>query len=155
VYQGYATTADGKRTVHETSLGNAAIAATAGKIITYNRTAALTQFSSSNGGHSAPGAYPYLKAQPDPYDDVIRPNTWSTTLSAAAIAEAYPSVGTVQQLQVVRRDGYGRFGGRVLAIDIVGSDASVTVSGPEFRFAVGLRSTLFTVSETVAVARKR
>ena len=155
VYQGYATTVRGIRTVHENSLGNAAIAATAGKIVTYNRAAALTQFSSSNGGHSAPGAYPYLKPQPDPYDDVIRPNTWSTTLSAAAVAEAYPSVGTVQQLQVLSRDGYGRYGGRVLYIKIIGSAGSATVSGPDFRFAVGLRSTLFTVSETIAAARKR
>jgi SpoIID/LytB domain protein len=147
VYRGYAsTTPAGTRTVHETSNGNTAVTATAGSILTYGGTAALTQFSSSNGGHSAPGDYPYLRPQPDPYDAVIRPNTWTVALSAAAIAKAYPTVGEVQQLQVVSRDGYGRYGGRVTWIKITGSTGSVTVTGPQFRFAAGLRSTLFTIA---------
>jgi SpoIID/LytB domain protein len=144
VYRGYAsTTPAGTRTVHETSNGNTAVTATAGWILTFGGTAALTQFSSSNGGHSAPGDYPYLRPQPDPYDPV---NTWRTTLSAAAIADAYPTVGEVQELQVVSRDGYGRYGGRVTWIKITGSTSSVTVTGPQFRFATGLRSTLFTIA---------
>ena len=147
VYGGYAsTTPAGTRTVHETSGGDAAVAATAGRIVTFGGTVALTQFSSSNGGHSAPGDYPYLRPQPDPYDAVIRPNTWTATLSAAAIAEAYPTVGEVQELRVLSRDGYGRYGGRVISIEITGSIASVTVSGPQFRFATGLRSALFTIN---------
>ena len=147
VYRGYtSTTPAGTRTVHETSSGNSAVAATAGRIVTFGGTAALTQFSSSNGGHSAPGDYPYLRPQPDPYDAVIRPNTWTATLSAAAIADAYPTVGEVQELRVLSRDGYGRYGGRVTSIEITGSTTSVTVTGPQFRFATGLRSTLFTIA---------
>jgi SpoIID/LytB domain protein len=146
VYRGYATTVAGTRTVHETSNGDAAVVATAGRILSYRGTIALTQFSSSNGGHTAPGAYPYLPPQPDPYDAVVRSNDWTVTRTADAVAQAFPSVGVVQQLQVLSRDGYGRFGGRVLSIKIVGSAASRTVTGPDFRFALGLRSTLFAVS---------
>ena len=147
VYRGYAsTTPAGTRTVQETSSGDAAVAATAGRILTFGGTAALTQFSSSNGGHSAPGGYPYLRPQPDPYDAVIRPNTWTATLTAAAIAEAYPTIGEVLELRVLSRDGYGRYGGRVVSIEITGSTASVTATGPQFRFATGLRSTLFTIA---------
>jgi SpoIID/LytB domain protein len=145
VYRGHATTVGGTRTVHETSNGDAAVAATAGRIVTYQGTIALTQFSSSNGGHSAPGAFPYLKPQPDPYDAVVRPNSWTVTLTAAAVGRAYPTVGAVEQLQVLSRDGYGLFGGRVLSIRVTGSTGSVTVSGPDFRFALTLRSALFTV----------
>jgi stage II sporulation protein D len=153
VYKGYATIEPEMVTVHETDLGNTAVAATAGRIVTYNGTPALAQFSSSNGGHSAPGAYPYLKAKPDPYDNVIRPNTWTKTLTAAVLSDAYPTVGTVRELQVLSRDGYGRYGGRVLSIKISGSAGSVTVPGPQFRFAVGLRSTLFTISEATVAPR--
>jgi stage II sporulation protein D len=76
---------------------------------------------------------------------VIQPNTWTATLSAAALAQAYPTVGEVRELRVLSRDGYGRYGGRVTSIEITGRVASVTVSGPQFRFATGLRSTLFTI----------
>jgi stage II sporulation protein D len=52
----------------ETHNGNAAVKATASKIVTYRGKVALTQFASSNGGYSAPGDYPYLAAHRDPYD---------------------------------------------------------------------------------------
>jgi SpoIID/LytB domain protein len=147
VYRGYAsTTPGGTRTVHETSGGDAAVSATAGRILTYGGAVALAQFSSSNGGHSARGDYPYLRPQPDPYDAVIRANTWTATLTAAAIAEAYPTVGEVRELRVLSRDGYGRYGGRVTSIEITGSTSSLTVTGPQFRFATRLRSTLFTIT---------
>jgi stage II sporulation protein D len=42
--------------------GNAAVTATAGKIVTYRGKVALTQFAPSNGGWSAQGDYPYLSA---------------------------------------------------------------------------------------------
>jgi SpoIID/LytB domain protein len=147
VYRGHAsTTPGGTRTVHETSGGDAAVSATAGRILTYGGAVALAQFSSSNGGHSAPGSYPYLRPQPDPYDAVIQPNNWTETRSAAAIADAYPTVGTVRELRVLSRDGYGRYGGRVTSIEITGSTSSLTVTGPQFRFATRLRSTLFTIT---------
>jgi stage II sporulation protein D len=145
VYAGYAVTYRGSRTVRETAAGNAAIAATAGQILTYHGRPALTQFASSNGGHSAQGDYPYLSSHPDPYDGVIKSQVWSRTLSASSIARIWPSVGTVRQLLISARDGGGRWGGRVQTIKIIGSGRTLSVSGKSFQSAFGLRSNLFTV----------
>jgi stage II sporulation protein D len=136
----------------ETAAGNAAVRATAGIVLTYRGAVALTQYASSNGGHSARGDYPYLAAKPDPYDGVVRSQSWSRTLTAAQIANRYPSVGTVRSLQVVTRDGAGAWGGRVRTIRIVGSRATVTVSGSSFQYRFGLRSTLFQVVAASAPA---
>ncbi len=72
VYPGYAVTSSGRRTVHETKGGNAATKATASTIVKYKGKVALTQFASSNGGHTAQGDYAYLKPKADPYDGVVR-----------------------------------------------------------------------------------
>ena len=130
----------------ENRQGDAAVRATAGKIVTYRGKVALTQFASSNGGAAAASNLPYLRAHPDPYDGVIISQGWTRTISAASVARAWPSVGTVRSLQVVDRDGSGRWGGRVDRIRITGSKGSVTVSGLTFQWRFGMRSTLYTVS---------
>ena len=130
----------------ENSAGNAAVKATAGTIVTYRGVVALTQFAPSNGGHSARGDYPYLAAHPDPYDGVIKSQAWSRTLSASSISRAWPSVGTVKQLQITSRDGAGAWGGRVKAIKIIGSSRTATVSGTTFQHMFGLRSSLYMVA---------
>jgi SpoIID/LytB domain protein len=76
----------------ETTGGNAAVTATAGKIVTYRGKVALTQFASSNGGWSAQGDYPYLSAHRDPYDGVIKSQAWTRIISASSISRAWPSV---------------------------------------------------------------
>jgi stage II sporulation protein D len=130
----------------ETSDGNAAVTATIGTIVTYQGVVALTQFASSNGGHSARGDYPYLAAQRDPYDGVIKSQAWTRTLSASSISRAWPSVGTVRQLQITSRDGAGAWGGRVKAIKIIGTARTATVSGTTFQHIFGLRSSLYMVA---------
>ena len=105
----------------ETSAGNAAVKATNGTIVTYKGAAALTQFASSNGGHSAQGDHPYLAPRPDPYDGVIKSQAWTRTVSASSIASRW-SVGTVRKLQITDRDGAGAWGGRVESIKIIGSN---------------------------------
>jgi stage II sporulation protein D len=150
VYRGYAVTYRGARTVHETANGNAAVAATARVIVTYKGVTALTQYASSNGGHSAQGDYPYLTPRPDPYDGVIKSQSWSRSISATSIARTWPSVGTVRQVQVTARDGAGRWGGRVKSIKIIGTERTVQISGSSFQRAFGLRSTFFTVSGVTA-----
>ncbi|HVD18735.1 MAG TPA: SpoIID/LytB domain-containing protein [Propionibacteriaceae bacterium] len=129
----------------ETSDGNAAVRATAGKIVTYRGKVALTQFASSNGGYSAKGDYPYLAAHRDPYDGVIKSQAWTRVISARSIGGAWPSVGTVKQLQITSRDGAGAWGGRVKTIKIIGTSGTSTVSGTTFQHMFGLRSSLYTV----------
>jgi SpoIID/LytB domain protein len=131
----------------ETSGGNAAVRATTGIIVTYRGVVALTQFASSNGGHSARGDYPYLVAQRDPYDGVIKSQAWTRTLSASSISRAWPSVGTVKRLQITSRDGAGAWGGRVKTIKIIGTLRTATVSGITFQHMFGMRSSLYTVTE--------
>ena len=142
----------------ETSNGNAAVRATAGTIVTYRGKVALTQFASSNGGYSARGDYPYLAAHRDPYDGVIKSQAWTRVISATSISRAWPSVGTVKQLQITSRDGAGAWGGRVKTIKIIGTSRTATVSGTTFQHMFGMRSSLYMVagsSTPVAVAAPR
>lgn len=144
VYHPYASTSRGRRSVNETSGGNAAVAATAHKILTYGNYVCFTQFAASNGGYEIDGGRPYLKARVDPYDGVVSKNAWSLQVSAASVQRHWPSVGTVKSVQVTKRDGGGAWGGRVLSITIVGSAKSLSVGGRTFQSAYGLRSDLFT-----------
>ena len=147
VYGGRATTSSGgTRTVRETAAGTAATKATAGTIVTYGGQVALTQFASSNGGAMSSGGYSYLREKDDPYDGVVRSQAWTKTVTAKAVANAYPSVGTVQQLKITKRDGSGRWGGRVISIKIVGSKSTKTVTGSAFQGKFGMRSSLYTVT---------
>jgi stage II sporulation protein D len=108
------------------------VKATSGKIVTYRGKVALTQFASSNGGYSAKGDYPYLTAHRDPYDGVIKSQAWTRTITASRISRAWPSVGTVKQLQITSRDGAGRWGGRIKTIKIIGSSRTTTCREPPF-----------------------
>ena len=105
----------------ETIGGDAAVRATAGKILTYRGTVALTQ--------RRRGPVAGL----DPHDQGDR--------HRAALALGRHPAG----LRVTSRDGAGAWGGRVRSIAIVGSRATVTVSGSTFQPRFGLRSRLFTV----------
>jgi stage II sporulation protein D len=130
----------------ETAAGNAAVKATAGKVVTYRGAVALTQYSSSNGGWSAQGDYPYLAAHRDPYDGVIKSQAWTRMISTSSISRVWPSVGTVKQLQITSRDGAGAWGGRVKTIKIIGSVRSTTVSGTTFQHMFGMRSSLYMIA---------
>lgn len=121
---------------------DAAIRATAGEVLLAAGTPAFTEFSSSNGGWTVAGSVPYQVAKQDDWDPV---NAWRTTLRATTIENAHPAIGDFQRLRVLRRDGNGTWNGRVLRIRIVGSNATRTLDGDDFRSVFGLRSTWFRV----------
>ena len=100
-----------------------------------------TEFSSSTGGWSAGGAFP---AVVDAGDSHSPNHTWQVHLDGGAVAAAYPQIGQFSALNVVGRNGLGDEGGRVTAMDVVGTAGSVRVSGDSFRLAMGLRSDWFT-----------
>lgn len=146
---------------------DAAIAATAGTVL-YFRTAsgteqlALTEFSASNGGWTAPGssAHPYFVAKEDPYDGrMANPNsTWRRTVEVSRIEAKWPAIGSLRQISVDRRNGYGDYGGRVLAMTLTGSRGSVTVTGDQFRTAMNesgnpFRSNWFRFTDVAAFPR--
>jgi len=138
VYGGYSS---------EDPRSNAAVTATASRVLTYGGKPAFTQFSSSSGGWTSAGSVPYLTARSDPYDNYSgNPvHNWTATLKALAIEQAYPSLGTLRGIRITRRDGNGDWGGRVWTLVLDGSHKDVTVSGDSFRARFGLRSSWFTV----------
>ncbi len=137
VYGGYAA---------EHPATNAAIDFTAGRALLAGGEPAFTQFSSSSGGWTSAGSVPYLPAQEDPYDGWSgNPvHDWSVTFTDQAFERRFPSIGDLRRLVVVGRDGNGQWGGRVTSLRVVGSKATVTVSGDTARSILGLRSTWFT-----------
>jgi len=132
----------------EVSTTNTATARTAGQIRTFHGQPAFTQFSASNGGWMSDGGKPYLVAKKDTFDPWSgNPyRSWTTKVTAAAVEHAFPSIGNLKSLSVTQRDGNGRWGGRIETMKLVGSTGTVTPSGDDFRKALGLRSTWFTVS---------
>lgn len=137
---------------NETANGDAAVRATAHVIMSYRGKPAYTQFTSSNGGQITQGDYSYQIPQRDPYDGVIKDQTWSRKISAAKLGRAF-GVGTAKKVQVTKRDGLGRWGGRVLSIKITGTKKSVTVNGNHFKGKFGMRSNYFTVNGTSSPAK--
>jgi stage II sporulation protein D len=129
----------------EDTRGNAAVDATAGKILRYGGQPAFSQFGSSSGGWLSDGGQPYLVAKADPYDGFSgNPmHTWTTTLTKAAIQNAYSSLGTLKRVLVTRRDGHGDWYGHVESMTLDGSKKDVTLSGDAFRSKFGLRSSWF------------
>lgn len=127
----------------ETTQTNAAVTATAGEVRSYGGAAAFTQFSSSNGGWTVAGSKPYLRARQDPYDPV---RTWTDSVTAAEVQRAWPAVGVVSAVAVVKQDGHGAWGGRAVTVRIKGSAKTIDVAGTDFRSYLGLKSTFFRFS---------
>ncbi len=106
---------------------------------------AFTEFSSSTGGYSAGGAFP---AVVDAGDAVAsNPNhDWSVTIPTSQVEQAFPSVGTLESIDVTQRNGLGDLGGRVLQMQLTGSAGSLTITGDQFEWGLGLKSNWFAVT---------
>lgn len=142
VYSGY----DG-----EHPRANAAVRATARKVIKHGGGLAFTQFSASNGGHTVAGLVhgepvPYLPARPDPFDQGVPEDPWSVTFTAADITRHWSDVGDLVSVEVLERDGRGPGGGRVTVLRVTGTGAVHDVSGETFRSWMELRSTFFRIT---------
>lgn len=130
-------------------------------------------YSSSSGGATENNELvwggtplPYLRGVGDPYDGTGgNPNfrwsvrfTWSA-LQAKLNAAADTAVGTLQGIQVVSPTGTS---GRVIPVQsdgsggvrIVGSSGTKRVSGDRLRGVLGLKSTLFTISDVAPADSK-
>lgn len=128
-----------------------AVQSTAGEYLRDGGQPVLAMFSSANGGYSVSGGRPYLAAKPDPYDGVVTGasnwgHQWSASVRAAKLQSAWPQIGRLQKLKVLGRDGNGQWGGRVLSVALVGSKSTITVSADSFRWAAGLKSTWWTIT---------
>jgi SpoIID/LytB domain protein len=121
-----------------------AVAQTAGEIRADQSGAPVrTEFSSSTGGQSAPGAFPPVidegdRTAPNPH------STWSISLSAARL-EAGRKLGAFRDIEVTLRDGVGPYGGRVQNLNLVFEKGKVSFKSGEFLRTYNLRSVLFNV----------
>jgi stage II sporulation protein D len=136
---------------------NRAVRQTARQILRYHGEPAFTQFSSSSGGYTSYGGYPYLPAKRDPWDGWSGNyvHSWQTTIKPGVLEARYPSLGRLLAINVVARDGHGQWGGRVLRLRLDGRRSDVTITGDDLRWAYELRSTWFTIEDTVIMRKWR
>ena len=107
-----------------TAQTNAAVAATAGQVVTYAGQPAITYFFASSGGmtesvqNGFPGATPepWLRGVPDPYDQGPQ-HSWSVSMSFAAAAARLRGLvrGAFRGIEVLRRGYSPRIVSRVRA----------------------------------------
>jgi SpoIID/LytB domain protein len=130
----------------EHPLADAAVRATARKVVTYGGKPAFAQFTASNGGWSVDGGYPYLRAREDPFDRGSAGDPTSTTFSAAAITRNWSDLGDLVSIEVTQRDGHGPYGGRATEVTVTGTSSTVTATGAQLKTWLGLRETLFRIT---------
>jgi stage II sporulation protein D len=129
-----------------TARTNAAVAATAGEVVTYAGRPVITYFFASSGGmtesvqNAFPGAVPepWLRGVPDPYDQG-EGHRWSVSMSFAAAAARLRGLvkGAFRGVEVLRR-GYSP---RILSAYVLGSRGNTLVSGLELEERLGLDDT--------------
>lgn len=166
-----ARSASGTVTAYEHVSTTAAVDDTNGQVLTYQfsggRGLATTMYSSSNGGHSARGGagHGYLQARPDPYDAVTgnRRSSWTAQLPVTALEQRY-RIHRVERVQILRRDGDGRWGGRVLEARVEGYTSSgaytwayatgdgLALARPWPTYSTGLSSNYFTLGAAITPA---
>lgn len=129
---------------------DAAVAATRGKVVTYAKgKLAVTFYSASGGGTIATpaeafggtGDFPYLQSGTYPTGDL---KAWVVTMPIDEVGRRVGFGGTASHVEVTRVGPSGR----ALEVTVSGDVAALTISGPKFDAALGLRSTLFTLQQS-------
>ena len=138
---------------------NAAVAATAGEVVSYDGKAIVTYYFSTSGGrtedieNSFLGAepQPWLKSVADPYDGASPRHRWTKRMTLGTAGRRLGGLvkGSLRQIKVLRR---GR-SPRVVRAQVVGTGGRTTVTGPQLRARLGLYDTWarFTVITARAV----
>jgi stage II sporulation protein D len=133
----------------ETPSTDAAVAATAGQIVTYDGQPAVTYFFSSSGGYTesiqnvwtGSTPEPWLVGVPDPYDGAAGDpyHSWSSQMSLAAAARKLGGLvkGSLIGIQVTRHG----VSPRIVSAEVVGTRGSTSVSGTQLQSSFGLDST--------------
>ena len=143
----------------ESVRSDAAVTATAGRILTYGGQPAVTYYFSTSGGQteniefSFVGALskPWLVSVPDPYDSQSPYHRWTVRTSAAHLDSALGAPGAFKRVKILKRG----VSPRVVRARVIGTRGSKTLSGPRIRTALGLRDTWFTFVRVSTSARHR
>ncbi len=129
---------------------NAAIDQTAGQVRKFsNGATARTEFSSSTGGWTSGTPQCSACSFPSVVDDgdatPSNPNhNWSVDI-AKSLIESKWAIGSFTGVEILSRNGLGAEGGRVLQMKVNGTGGSQTITGDQFRIALGLKSNWFSV----------
>jgi stage II sporulation protein D len=127
---------------------DAAVAATAGQIVSWHGVVAKTYFSSTSGGRTAanedawPGSQPvpYLRSVPDPYDSISPYHRWRpVVLSETGLARKL-GVGRVEDVEV-----RSAASGWAESVRVVTPRGTRTLAATAFASRLGLRSQSFRV----------
>jgi stage II sporulation protein D len=130
----------------QTPQTDAAVAATAGQIVTYQGRPAITYFFASSGGRTENVEDSFTGSQPEPWlRGVIDPyehgdlHSWKLALSFAAAATRLHGLvrGNFKGIEVLQRG----FSPRIVSAYVLGSGGRTLVSGPELAARLGLYST--------------
>src|ERR687896_1007883 len=132
----------------ESVRSDAAVAETAGRILTYGGEPAVTYYFSTSGGHTenvefsfvGSLAKPWLIGVPDPYDTQSPYHRWQVSFSAASLDAALGAPGAYRRLKVLDRG----VSPRVVRARVIGTSGSTVLTGPQIRARLGLRDTWFT-----------
>lgn len=130
----------------ETSRTNAAVAATAGQIVTYGGQPAIAYFFASSGGHteSVQDSFigstpePWLVGVSDPYDGGPL-HRWTVGMSFASAASRLSGLvkGSFKGIEVLGRGSSPR----IVSAEVLGSKGHTLVNGPELAARLGLYDT--------------
>jgi stage II sporulation protein D len=130
----------------ETPQTNAAVAATAGQVVTYAGRPAITYFFACSGGmteavqNGFPGSAPepWLRGVLDPYDQGPL-HRWTITITMASAAARLRGLvrGSLRGIEVLKR-GYSP---RILSAYVLGSGGPTLISGPDLATRLGLHGT--------------
>jgi stage II sporulation protein D len=144
----------------ESVRSDAAVAQTAGRILTYGGVPAVTYYFSTSGGHTENVEYsfvgslakPWLVGVPDPYDTQSPYHRWKVPTTAARLDAALGAPGRFKRVKVLDRG----VSPRVVSARVIGSAGSTVLTGPQIRARLGLRDTWFTfVQARTSVAGPR
>ena len=133
----------------ESVRSDAAVAQTAGRILTYGSVPAVTYYFSTSGGHtenvefSFIGALskPWLVGVPDPYDGRSPYHRWRVAFSTGTLTSALGARGRFKRLKVLKRGASPR----VVRARVIGTRGSSIITGPSIRARLGLRDTWLTI----------
>jgi stage II sporulation protein D len=137
---------------------NRAVEATAGEVLVHDGRILEAVYTGNCGGHTAPievamtgtTPQPPLRGVPDTDADgkpfcSIAPNfAWELTLTREELERRFPQAGRIREIAIAQRT----VGGHVLQVRLRGDRATLTLSGAEFRTAIGVgrvRSLMFEV----------
>jgi stage II sporulation protein D len=132
----------------ETPATDVAVADTQGQVLDYAGKVATTYFFSSSGGRTAAVAdvfptkphVPYLVSVGDPYDVMSPWHDWGPILLTGAQLSKKLNIPGVSDLEPAPATG------RPTTVTVAGADGTQSVPAESIRWALGLRSTWFSVS---------